>query len=1018
MGTGDRSERRARPGKLPVLLTALLLAVGAGVAFVTVAPAAADPVEDCTPTRGAVVAVDFAPFGGGLVRGCDLTPTTGYELLRESGFTTTGTQHDGPGFLCRIGHRSYASGTEYPTPDREDCVLTPQATAYWSYWIASPGQSRWRYSPLGAMSRTPKDGDVDAWVFGGTDVGGSTGRPSFTPDEVRAGGGVTPGPSVTPSATPSASPSPTGPSGSVDLDAAAEWVRGRLTDGDHIAVDGSDEPDHMLTTEAAFALAAADGSGTALDKVTAFMAGRTDAYAYPGGDGEAPDTNAAARLALLASATGGDPRDMGGHDLVGDLTKHVCDKGPDDGAGPECTAVGDFRSAGYADGQALAVLALLRAGLEPPAASVSRLAALQCEDGGVSSVLIRPGENCDGDPGTTGLVALVLDRAGGHTGTVDRAKRYLLGAQLASGAFPGYTGSTTGTAWTTGYAAQALRALGETGPADAAVGWLGTQQLPDGGFAFEEGGTDAAVYATSPAVLAGAGTSLLTLTREAPQPTGTPTGPSPTPPTSPPPSPTGPSSPTPTGPSPTPPTSPPPSPTGPSPTGPTTTPPPRPPGTTPDLRKGVAYLTGRANLVGGRYYESAGGGGRADFGLTIDGAYALAATGLDNDALRGVVDFLDTGEDVTGRAVHDWTGVGRGAVVGGALGKTALLAVAVGRDPRDFGGQDLVAALKDAVCKAPSTAPDRSCAAKGAYTNAQSVFSQSLGVIAQIRAGDEEAAREPLGYLRGLQRDSGAWPSLIPATGDADVDSTAMAAMAVDTADGGDTDRVVSKALAWIADQQLPDGGFPGAAGNSVNSAALAVQGLSLAPATYEAEITKALKFLASQQNRDGGFNVAKGGQPGSDLRASTQAVGGATGTSFGELTRDLTDTSPQPTRPGPGPTSSPGPDPSSTPGIVTPGDPGGATGSGGANGSNGTGGSGGSGNATGSTGGSGSGTGGGSGTDGGTGAHGAAGDGGALASTGGQVGLFALLATGLVLAGWRTVVVARRRTAADGGTR
>lgn len=1022
MGTGDRSERRARPGKLPALLTALLLAVGTGVAFVTVAPAAADPVEDCTPTRGAVVAVDFAPFGGGVVRGCDLTPTTGYELLREGGFTTTGTQHDGPGFLCRIGHRSYASGTEYPTPDREDCVLTPQATAYWSYWIASPGQSRWRYSPLGAMSRTPKDGDVDAWVFGGTDVGGSTGRPSFTPDEVRAGGGVTPGPSVTPSATPSASPSPTGPSGSVDLDAAAEWVRGRLTDGDHIAVDGSDAPDHMLTTEAAFALAAADGPGTALDKVTAFMAGRTDAYAYPGGAGEAPDTNAAARLALLASATGGDPRDMGGHDLVGDLAKHVCDKGPDDGAGPECTAVGDFRSAGYADGQALAVLALLRAGLEPPAASVSRLAALQCEDGGVTSVLIRPGENCDGDPGTTGLVALVLDRAGGHTGTVDRAKRYLLGAQLASGAFPGYTGSTTGTAWTTGYAAQALRALGETGPADAAVGWLGTQQLPDGGFAFEEGGTDAAVYATSPAVLAGAGTSLLTLTREAPQPTGTPTGP--TPPTSPPPSPTGPSSPTPTGPSPTPPTSPPPSPTGPSPTGPTTTPPPRPPGTTPDLRKGVAYLTGRANLVGGRYYESAGGGGRADFGLTIDGAYALAATGLDNDALRGVVDFLDTGEDVTGRAVHDWTGVGRGAVVGGALGKTALLAVAVGRDPRDFGGQDLVAALKDAVCKAPSTAPDRSCAAKGAYTYAQSVFSQSLGVIAQIRAGDEEAAREPLGYLRGLQRDSGAWPSLIPATGDADVDSTAMAAMAVDTADGGDPDRVVSRALAWIADQQLPDGGFPGAAGNSVNSAALAVQGLSLAPATYEAEITKALKFLASQQNRDGGFNVAKGGQPGSDLRASTQAVGGATGTPFGELTRDLTDTSPQPTRPGPGPTSSPGPDPSpSTPGIVTPGDPGGATGSGGANGANGNGGSGGSGNAAGSTGatgsgGSGSGTGGGSGTDGGTGAHGAAGDGGALASTGAQVGLFALLATGLVLAGWRTVVVARRRTAADGGTR
>lgn len=44
-----------------------------------------------------------------------------------------------------------------------------------------PGQKNWTYSPLGAMSRTPKDGDVDAWVFGGTDVGGTTGKPTFSP---------------------------------------------------------------------------------------------------------------------------------------------------------------------------------------------------------------------------------------------------------------------------------------------------------------------------------------------------------------------------------------------------------------------------------------------------------------------------------------------------------------------------------------------------------------------------------------------------------------------------------------------------------------------------------------------------------------------------------------------------------------------------------------------------------------------------------------------------------------------
>ncbi|NEE56065.1 peptidase, partial [Streptomyces sp. SID8455] len=98
----------------------------------------------------------------------------------------------------------------------------------------------------------------------------------------------------------------------------------------------------------------------------------------------------------------------------------------------------------------------------------------------------------------------------------------------------------------------------------------------------------------------------------------------------------------------------------------------------------------------------------------------------------------------------------------------------------------------------------------------------------------------------------------------------------------------VAKALAWIASKQLEDGGFPGAAGNSVNSAALAVQGLSLDAEKYGKQIAKARTFLASQQNADGGFNVAKEGQRGSDLRASTQAVGGSTGISFGVLARSL----------------------------------------------------------------------------------------------------------------------------------
>ncbi|MEU9406779.1 prenyltransferase/squalene oxidase repeat-containing protein [Streptomyces sp. NPDC048281] len=879
--------------------------------FLTTTSAAADGVGDCTATKGAVVAVDFGAFGGTVERGCDTTPTTGYDLLHDAGFTTTGTQHDGPAFICRIGYGSFNSGTQYPTPDKESCVLTPPATAYWSYWTASPGQDDWSYSQYGAMDRKVKDGDVDAWVYGGTDVGGTTGRPAFTPDDVRAGnGGGTPDPSTT----------PTGGTGRIDVAGAARWLKSGLTDGERVVDDGAGTPNYLLTTETAYALAAADGKSATLDKVTAFLAAHTADYAYPSGTDQAPDATAAARLALLAEATEGDPHAVGGHDLIADLTANVCAAGPESGQPtPGCTAKGDFRNATYAEGQALSVLALLRAAVTPPAATVDRLTQLQCADGGITSILIGPGEYCDGDPATTGLVALVLQKAGGHNDAVAKARTYLTKAQRADGAFPGYTGSPTGSVYATAYAAQALRALGDGDRADAAVGWLSRQQLAGGGFGFDEGATDPAVYPTPPAVLAGTGTSLVTLTTKQPDPPTSPSG-----------------SPTPTTPA---------------------------PGIGPDLKKGVAYLTSAANLKQGQYYTAGPGTTRADFGLTIDGAYALAATGLNNAKLRGIVDFLDLGgKDGEGRTVDDWTGIGTAYATGGSLGKTALLAEAVGRDPRDFAGHDLIAALDKAVCAKPSTAPDRSCAAEGAYTYAPSVFAQSLAVMAQLRAG--ERPEKPIAYLESLQQDSGAWPSLIPATGDTDVDSTAIAAMALDLAGGDKAEAAVDKALTWIASKQLPDGGFPGAAGNSVNSAALAVQGLSLDAQKYADEITDAQKFLAAQQNTDGGFNVAKEGQRGSDLRASTQAVGGATGISFGTLKRSLAGTSPQPT-----PTSTPSPNPSgSAPEIVTPGGDGG--------------------------------TGGGSGS-------------GALASTGVQVGVLAAIAALLVLAGWRTTVTARRRAEA-----
>jgi hypothetical protein len=304
----------------------------------------------------------------------------------------------------------------------------------------------------------------------------------------------------------------------------------------------------------------------------------------------------------------------------------------------------------------------------------------------------------------------------------------------------------------------------------------------------------------------------------------------------------------------------------------------------PDLTRAVAYLVDPSRLVAGHYYEGFAGSGFADYSLTLDGALALAATGMDAAALGGLVGFVNNrGTDGAGRSVDAWTGIGTPYASGGSIGKEVLLAEVMGSDPHAFGGHDLVSALDASVCTQVSVSPDTSCPAVGSYRYSPSVFAQGLGIIAQLRAGGTAAA--PVGYLESLQHADGSWPSLIPPSADSDVDSTAMAVMALALVPGPKAAAALARGQGWIATRQQADGGFPGAAGDSTNSAGLAIQALSVAPGAYAGPLTRARAFLAAQQNADGGFNVAAGGQRGSDVRASTQAVGGTVGTAFGVLT-------------------------------------------------------------------------------------------------------------------------------------
>jgi hypothetical protein len=212
--------RRPRPRRLPTLWTVLALglaALGSTAVSSLAAPtsvAGADPIADCSTTTGVIVVVDFATsvygdWPGTIERGCDGSLTTGAYALTRAGFTPPEGAPIGvageSGFVCRLVDP--ANHQEYPTTAEQDCLETPPANAYWSFWYAQAGDTSWTYSNQGAADFEPAAGSVDAWVFGGQSAGGQPPIPS--PTSLRA---TNQGPPVTaPVAAPPATNSPSTP---------------------------------------------------------------------------------------------------------------------------------------------------------------------------------------------------------------------------------------------------------------------------------------------------------------------------------------------------------------------------------------------------------------------------------------------------------------------------------------------------------------------------------------------------------------------------------------------------------------------------------------------------------------------------------------------------------------------------------------------------------------------------------------------------------------------------------------
>jgi hypothetical protein len=228
-----------------------------------------------------------------------------------------------------------------------------------------------------------------------------------------------------------------------------------------------------------------------------------------------------------------------------------------------------------------------------------------------------------------------------------------------------------------------------------------------------------------------------------------------------------------------------------------------------------------------------GGFGGFGPGQTMDAIYALRAAGIDPKTIttegKSPADFLLANA--------------AGATQPPIAAKFALAAVAMGLDPSDAGGIDLVARITGGYD-----------ASTGRY--ASDDFGHALAMLGLVGSG----ASVPPGALQAL-RDSqvadGGW-GFDGVNGDPDI--TAMALQAVLAAGVPRTDPAAEAAIAYLRDTQGDDGGwgFDPSASNA-SSTAVVVQALLAAAenvesATYSKGGATPISFLLSQQAADGSF--------------------------------------------------------------------------------------------------------------------------------------------------------------------
>ncbi len=194
----------------------------------------------------------------------------------------------------------------------------------------------------------------------------------------------------------------TGPS--PDLTNAAAYLTSpaNLVDGSYY------EPspgfvDIGLTIDGALALAAVGTEPTGLGDMVGYVA--ANGAGWTGYGTTSASGSSLGKEALLAEVVGDNPRAFGGEDLIAALDTSVCSAA----SAPTCVASGNYAYSDSTYGQALGIMAQLRAGDGTGVARpIGYLESLQNTDGGWPA-LIPPGAGALSDVDSTAMVVMALD---------------------------------------------------------------------------------------------------------------------------------------------------------------------------------------------------------------------------------------------------------------------------------------------------------------------------------------------------------------------------------------------------------------------------------------------------------------------------------------------------------------------------------------------------------------------------------------------------------------------------------